>query len=672
MSYTNNITTNNSTNNSHTRATYNKFYQGKNGQNPDTAYFNSQLDESIIHINKYRFVDFYYEELDKLNIKYYQPTSDEPSIPNNNSIHEELSDGQVENSSSRAVPVNIPFQNNTNICRYRLDSLNNHIPSTSSSTPSSPAQSVGNQPNMMINSGLDFPMSPPLAQQQPTQQSTNPVLKTPAHPKKPKNTTAATNEYTSQTNTKYYRPSISHQTILKRVYDNYLCINIDSIIPIINQQNKLQQQYTQKAPKYPSDIQNIITATHDFISDQCGFLSELISDTSSDPFNLFNTSTIGLLFDRMHKSEFHIYQAHTELCKIINELKSRLLDKQNIKQAILDSAIGILKNTVDDLEQPGMMVSSIFISSLTEFIIWIYTNYQVYWMTTHTIQTSLKISSSLSIKFGTHIVDSIYTTLKKYFIPSYLFSISRTCWKFSNIHKREIARLRTLLIPPSYKNHWIFKCIEKSRGDIPWVFPDSPHIKNLVVFVDGRNCFYADEYQKTTGGVNLELLRRFLNLPDYHNILADLVYGRIASLLTGGRQLNIRDPQFVIPVIIFNERHRQQIQSLVPSNRVVIYTPRGQDDDLLILYLWLSNPGSFIASNDNYGNHAARLSQSFHESLDSTGHVGSMITDLNLSKYYEGMWSELTRCFKLINPLGNIHSDITGNHQHYPGTSAPF
>ena len=43
-------------------------------------YWQMQLDENVIHINKYRFPDFYYEELDKLNMKYYQRTSTDDTV----------------------------------------------------------------------------------------------------------------------------------------------------------------------------------------------------------------------------------------------------------------------------------------------------------------------------------------------------------------------------------------------------------------------------------------------------------------------------------------------------------------------------------------------------------------------------------------------------------------
>lgn len=677
----------------------NRTFHGKHS--PGIIYLNPhQVDESIIHINKYRFMDFYYEELDKLNVKYYQSTSDEPSIANT-SIPEEPVELSVE-TSSRSVPVNIPFQ--PNVRRYKLDSLNNQLTNTSSPIPS-PAHSLTNpQQNSMSNSGLDFSMSPPITQHitGSSIKSKTQLINNSLSPIANSNT-----ELNHVTNLDFYTPSTSHQTIMKRVYDNYLCINIDCIIPIIQQaqssvkaqsqtHNTQQQQYNPKH-KISSDVQNIITAAHDFITDQCTFLIELVTGPSKDPFNLFNMSTIGLLFDSMHKSGFKIHHAHTELCKITAELTSRCSSaKQNIKQSILDSAIGILKNTVDELSDPAIMVSTVLFKSLSIFISWVYMNYQVYWMHDYMIQISLKLAATLSIRFGPQLVDDIYTTIKKYFIPSYLFSISRTSWRFTNIHKRKIAKLRALIIPPSHKNQWILKCVEQTRTEIPWVFPDSPHIKNLVVFIDGRNCFYADEYQKTNGGVNLELLRRFLNLSDYHNILADLVYGRIASLMTGGRHLNIHDPRYVVPVIIFNERHRQQIQPLVPNNRLVIYTPRGQDDDLLTLYLWLSNPGSFIASNDNYGNHAARLTHSTHETKPSTANntpntanntpnttnntpnttnpIYSTNSNANFSKYYEGLWVELTKCFKLINPLGNIQyvTSTQGINTHYPSTSAPF
>lgn len=669
-----------------------------------------QIDENIIHVNKYRFIDFYYEELDKLDMKYYQKPD------NNQYVVTDVSKEKIEQplpiNIPHSLPVSIPNQNN--IRRYRLDSLNNHLSNTPLQTPSStPSPSInqslqGYQPNITNTGGLDLSMSPPLTNSrssnisnqqnsyQPgidTHENTNSNLNpntiinnssttygynhTSTYPHINMDSSAKNiNNYNSLMNallvkTEYYIPSISHQTIIKRVYDNYLCLNIDHVIPNIQHAKQYAAHHQQHSNLSTGNtanmhemqnIQNTITATHDFISDQCDFLVELI--TGHDPFKLFNHSTIGLLFDRMHRSDFTFQMAHLEICKITAELTNRVGHNRLIKQTLLDSAIGILNNTTEQLLQPGIAVASILIKSLGEFISWIYNNYSSYWMNEYQIQASLNIARSLYIKFGVQIVDDIYKTIKKYFIPSYLFSVSRACWKFTNIHKREISKLRSLIIPQDYKNQWIIKCIDQIRADIAWVFPDSPNIKNLIVFIDGRNCFYADEYQKTTGGINLELLRRFLNLQEYNNILADLVYGRITNLMTCGRQLIIHDTRYVIPVIIFNERHRQQIQPLVPPNRTVIYTPRGQDDDLMTLYLWLSNPGTFIASNDNYGNYAARLTQS----------QGNQCMNGSLLKYYEGLWSELIRCFKLVNPISDIRAKNSMNPvlNFQPGTSAPF
>jgi len=663
---------------------------------PNILLDNIQPDEKIIHINKYRFMDFYYEELDKLNTKYYITSTDEPSINHNNMhmVFKEADMCQPQPNITPSLPVTIPY--GLNIRRYRLDNFNNqsintgntgvltHSNATAFSLNSPPNQSVhrlsSQEENTTMTVGeLDFSLSPPLTGSRSSNTSLQFNSLTESIP--------IINDAIKYTNfCGYYTPSQSHQTIVKRVYDNYLCINIDNIINVIYQysipQNNYQTYQSQTNQlshhsklhvKYPGDIQNIINATYDFISDQCWFLSTLVKTT--DPFNLFNQSTIGLLFDRMNKVKFTFQLAYCDFCIITNGLTSKLAKKQNIKQGILDSAIGILKNTVDELSQHDIAIASVLIKSLTDFINWIYTNYSFYWMSETQIQISLNLAAILSNRFGIQVVDSIYTTLKKYFIPSYLFSVSRTCWKFTHIHKREIANLRGLLIPQCHKNQWIFKCIDHARSEIPWVFPNTPHRKNTIVFLDGRNCFYADEYLKISGGVNLELLRQFLNLPEYHNNLADLVYAKIINLMTGGRQLINCDPRYVIPVIIFNERHRAQIQQLVPENRVIIYTPRGQDDDLMTLYLWLSNPGSFIASNDNYGNYAARLSQSYPDSLD-----------INSTKYYEGLWSELTRCFKLVNPIRNINNGNgiictenkpvpnknTFNFGIQPGTSAPF
>ena len=634
-------------------------------------YWQMQIDENVIHINKYRFLDFYYEELEKLNMKYYHRThADDTNITT--SIQEEESESTRTINEPHSLPVNIPGQPQ-NIRRYRLDSQNtfnnlpmqSHMQSHMQSPMQSPMHPLTEQPSTIHPSVVDLSISPQLTS---SRSLTTSNLPSSLHNKAiDRSNTLSANESNSSTYSilqpEYYTPSTNHQMIVKRVYDNYLCINIDNVITN-TQYTSTTQQYN-KQQSLPG-TQAALTTVHDFISDQLAFIADLITpETGADPFKLFNNSTIGLLFDRMNKSGFPFQLAHTEIVQITRELTKELVNRPNskqvVKQGLLDASIGIIKRAAIDLLQPGIAVANVLVISLTDFIGWVYKNYSSYWMNESLIQISIQIAADLGAKFGAQMITNIYITLKKYFIPSYLFSVSRTAWKFTTIHKREISRLRSFLIPPTHKNQWIIKCIEHARSEISWVYPDTPQIRNLIVFIDGRNWFYADEYVKTTGGVNLELLRQFLCLPEYQMTLADLVYGRISSLMSAGRQLHNLDPRYIIPVCIFNERHRNKIQPLVPSNRIVIYTPRGQDDDLLTLYLWLSNPGSFIASNDNYGNHVSRLSQ----------HVD--VQAAYYSKYYEGLWAEMVRCFKIVTtPMSSaVQAGKTANRYFNQNSSSP-
>ena len=639
-------------------------------------------DESIININKYRFHDFYYEELDKLNKKYYlEPDTglngNHPLIEQ--SIEEETSEANksqkiLTTQQISSQPINIfadsssSFSHNkpVKINRYRLNSLNNFI----------------NSPTSTLNKDhppeFNMSMSPPGSNNIGTASTTNSQNSIIITPSSISNTNNLELPKILSRNIELHTPAPNHKIIVKRVYDNYLSINIDNLLALLN----IPQPNNSKPP-----INNIYTINllQDFISDELNFLCDLMEQPFSigsnlvsvlDPFDLINPSTIGLLFDRMNKSRFSLRLAHVELLLIINELSNRNRDtvsKSVIKQSLLDTAIGILQHTVIDLLQPGQAIDQVLIVSLSEFIKWIYSNYASnYWMPPLIINISFNLATDLSARFGSKMVAEIFRTIRLHFIPSHLFSVSRTAWKFTNIHRREINKLRSIIIPPSSETCWIIKCLEQSRK-IPWVHPNTPHLKNLIVFIDGRNWFYSDEYIKTTGGINLDLLRQFLTLGEYHQILSDLVFGRITELMAAGRQLINKDPWFVIPVLVFNEKYRNQIQPYTENNGTIIYTPRGRNDDLMTLYLWLSNPGSFIASNDTFGDHAARISK-----LTSQ------------SKYFEGLWSELTRCFKLLNPFINHKNRIPTNtpihynnklsgqnnnrNEYYiqPGTSAPF
>ena len=641
-------------------------------------------DENIININKYRFHEFYYEELDKLNKNYYLEP-DNGLIGNPSLIYQSIEEETSENNKSQKIltthqistqPINIladstsafNANNPVKIHRYRLNSLNNLI--------NSPPSTISKDHNPELN----MSMSPPGTNSLPTTSTTNSQNSIIITPSSISNTNDLEISKKLARNTELHTPSPSHKMIVKRVYDNHLSINIDNLLVLLN----IPQQSNSKTT---ININNTYTINllQDFISDELNFLCDLMEQpfltdrnliSFIDPFDLINPSTIGLLFDRMNKSKFSLRLAHVEILSIINRLSNRDRDtvsKSIIKQNLLDAAIGILQHTAVDLLQPGLAIDQVLIGSLSEFIKWIYSNYASnYWMPPIIINISYSLATDLSARFGFKIVSEIYKTIRLYFIPSYLFSVSRTAWKFTNIHRREINKLRSIIIPPSSETFWIIKCLEQSRN-IPWVYPNTPHLKNIIVFIDGRNWFYSDEFAKTTGGINLELLRQFLTLGEYHQILSDLVFGRITEFMSAGRQLINKDPWFVIPVLVFNEKYRHQIQPLAQNNRNIIYTPRGRNDDLMTLYIWLSNPGSFIASNDNFGDHAARISKLTCQ-----------------SKYFEGLWAELIKCFKLLNPFINHTTSFTtniftdnnnkfagqniGRNGYYiqPGTSAPF
>ena len=624
-------------------------------------YFN---DESIININKTRFHEFYYEELDKLNKKYYNTTPMSPGVNQIGIDHQSINEDSIQSDDTKRVstqPINI-YTANTNNHRYRLNSLNNLV-----NSPPVPSKEQNELNLSMSPFGINSTGTNMTDSQKSISQNVamyfNPEQDT-------KSALSDINLHIIELHT----PSPSHKMIVKRVYDNHLSLNIDNL------------QNTSPINNYNTNI------LYDFISDELNFLSELlecpVSDNKllpemklkynpDDPFELINTSTVGLLFDRMNKCKFSFRLAYQEIMAIINELSHRYTDKKQtkspIKQSILDTAIGILQNSANELLQPGLAIDQVLVKSLGEFIYWIYSIYGTYyWMPSTIANISYTLATELSARFGIKMVAEIYKTIRLYFIPSYLFSVSRMAWKFTNIHRRAINNLRSIIIPPSSETYWIIKCLEQSRN-IHWVHHTTPHIKNIIVFIDGRNWFYSEEHVKTSGGINLELLRQFITLSEYQNLLADIVYGRITQLMTSGRQLPKKDPAFIIPVLIFNEKHRPQIQPLIQQHHThnthntqnIIYTPRGQNDDLMTLYLWLSNPGSFIASNDNFGDHAARIAQYPIQ-----------------SKYFEGLWVELIRCFKLLNPFTTRDYDggkykFPKNHQNLYsnnqiGCSAPF
>lgn len=408
--------------------------------------------------------------------------------------------------------------------------------------------------------------------------------------------------------------------LMKRIYDNYLLVKLDSV------------QIT--------DIDNIaIMPFAGIIKQQFDFLIN-IQETDSDYFQLFNSSTINILFGFIVKLNINLLLFENQIETILNQITRKVL---KLKYGILDNLIYAINFSYAEIHNLGYLENWIEINTYTRYydlkgkeiprtdrnaelhsimapkltsqrldtlnncIKWIYTNYWCqFWM-------------SDDIYLQTH---TIITKYRKWIDEPNIFLMNNTLAiqarvaanNISPIFIKQFNHLKNTIIA-SGGVKWIHRTLDRYRNRIPWTTSDNQ--KSQLVIIDGRNWFFA------TNGLNLHAIQRHLS-PESNHDIAVLISEHMKRV---GIPINLSTIYQQNILVIFNEKHydiiRQYNQTMSDN---CIYTPRGVNDDLFIIYMWLSNPGSFIISHDNYTDHAARI---------------------NGNKYMEGLWTHWISLYKI-------------------------
>lgn len=175
--------------------------------------------------------------------------------------------------------------------------------------------------------------------------------------------------------------------------------------------------------------------------------------------------------------------------------------------------------------------------------------------------------------------------------------------------------------------------------------------KKTLVVVDGRNMFYKKN-SPVTHDINLRAMMEFLSLEGQTTmncILGQCIKNRF------GVNLSEHEYQQFHVVIIFHERHRKVMNSCFQrdpvtgirgppksSNITYIYTPGDMNDDIVAMYIWLSNPGTILFSSDEYSNYAHEIH--------------------GKNKYLYTLLSEWLRLFRVTrNEYGQLYTEINAS-----------
>lgn len=283
-------------------------------------------------------------------------------------------------------------------------------------------------------------------------------------------------------------------------------------------------------------------------------------------------------------------------------------------------------------------------------ITFIFTNYSkcLIWMPREIYNTSLHLLNiNMELKKTTNSL--IIDTLQYFTKSTSLYNPNDLEWNINLYLQKSIHNMKKSILFPSQNSgsptnnkkrsnlHWIFPLADKLEISImtnimnnkQYIEPsiNSSITKNQLLIIDGRNWFYNKDYSKYNY-ININELQKYKKSSDFvKNVFNKIQYHFDNVLKT---HITQNYSSIVKCIFVFNEYHHRVISQYNPDMlNMCVFTPEQQNsnnDDIFCLYLWLSNPGSFLLSNDQYRIYADKL----------MGH-----------QYYLGLWKHWTNCFQI-------------------------
>lgn len=403
----------------------------------------------------------------------------------------------------------------------------------------------------------------------------------------------------SDTPDTFSKPSAQICMLVKRVFDNYL------VIPDMN------------------DFLKIVEILR--------FCNDLISN--GDIFELVNVSSMNILFLQLYNYSIILSELENGGIMVKNILSH--INTQKLKSGLLECLIYIIyKNLVDvtgmasrtnshDIRTMSISSSDIATSpgesiakmatyssiNIYNYIIqWTFAKYKdrMFWMTSELYSGCLKL-----LRFNTILSEDtcvlISHTLKRFIRTDLLINKLTHQWHNDFELTESLNLLKNKIITKDQQ--WIKQLLKQSYthahahtqsccSQLLQINPSEFGKKVNLVLIDGANWFYNPK----SIGAKSNLLREEIDsigTPVWN----DVIIGRIRLQLRDKFSYEPND-QFIKNmriVIVFNERHKPFINQICTDlDQFIIYTPRGMNDDAMLLYLWLSNPGAFLFSNDKY------------------------------------------------------------------------
>lgn len=285
-----------------------------------------------------------------------------------------------------------------------------------------------------------------------------------------------------------------------------------------------------------------------------------------------------------------------------------------------------------------------------KIIVFIFTNYSKcqFWMPRETYNVSLHL-----LNIGMELKETsktlIITTLQYFTKATSLYNPYSLEWNISFYLAKSIHTMKQIMLFPCKQQggsptnkekkrdlHWIFPLVDKLEASNVYTTSSQDYAtsninplttNNQIIIIDGRNWFYHKDYS-SSNYINIKELQKYKTSNDFIKSIFPKIQHHFATVFK--TNINPNYSSIIKCIFVFNEYHRGIIHQFNPEfMNMCVFTPQQQNannDDIFCLYLWLSNPGSFILSNDQYRIYADKL-------------MGY--------QYYLGLWKHWVNCFQI-------------------------
>jgi hypothetical protein len=184
-----------------------------------------------------------------------------------------------------------------------------------------------------------------------------------------------------------------------------------------------------------------------------------------------------------------------------------------------------------------------------------------------------------------------------------LYDFNYPEFRSNSVIQKEKIRLRNVLI--GYGHQSIKKAISKFiKFYKPQIESFITNLKELNIFVDGRNIFYS----KNANTLNINLTS-ILNLDKNIKQATTNIFDKLSERGIINKENRNKCYNYYL---IFNERYKEILNTLNLVNCKILYTPMGTNDDIFQLYLWLSYSGCILISNDKHSDFINKINENVY------------------------------------------------------------